>query len=233
MKIQNAVALVTGANRGLGLAFARTLLERGAKVYAAARDPQSIALPGAIPLRLDVTNPDDVAAAAKAAGDVSLLVNNAGITRPAPLLDAASITSARAELETNTLGPLALAQAFAPILAKNGGGTIVNVLSVLSWGTLPQLPSYSASKAAAWSFTNALRAELRPQGTQVIALHVGYMDTDMARQITSAKIAPAEVVRQTLDAVESGVEEVLADETSRAVKRGLSEGLYLRGYSQA
>jgi len=233
MKIQNAVALVTGANRGLGHAFAKTLLERGAKVYAAARDPQSIDLPGAIPLRLDVTNPDDVAAAAKTAADVSLLINNAGITRPAPLLDAASIASARAELETNALGPLALAQAFAPILAENGGGAIVNVLSVLSWGTLPQLPSYSASKAAAWSFTNSLRGELRPQGTQVIALHLSYMDTDMARQMTAPKIAPAEVVRQTLDALESGAEEVLADETSRAVKRGLSEGLYLRGYSQA
>ncbi len=232
MKIQNTVALVTGANRGLGRAFAKTLLERGAKVYAAARDPESLGLPGAVPLRLDVTNAEDVAAAAKAAGDVTLLINNAGITRPAPLLDAAAIASARAELETNTLGPLALAQAFAPILAKNGGGTIVNVLSVLSWGTLPHVPTYSASKAAAWSFTNALRGELRPQGTHVIAVHVGYMDTDMARHIPSGKIDPNDVVKQTLDAVESGAEEVLADELSRAVKRGLSEGQYLRGYSQ-
>lgn len=227
MKIQNAVALVTGANRGLGLAFAKGLLERGAKVYAAARDPSAITLPGVVPLRLDVTRPEELAAAVKQAGDVDLLVNNAGISRPTPLLGADSLAAARAELETNTLAPLATAQAFAPVLAKNGGGAIVNVLSALSWATLPNLGSYSASKAASWSLTNSLRAELRPQGTQVLALHVGFIDTDMARGVGLPKIQPSEVVRQTLDALETGAEEVLADETSREVKRGLSAGAYL------
>ena len=232
MKIQNAVALVTGANRGLGLAFAKALLERGAKVYAAARDPKTITLPGVVPIRLDVTRADELAAAVKQAGDVDLLVNNAGISQVAPLLGGAgSLEAARANFETNTLAPLAMAQAFAPVLAKNGGGAIINVLSALSWGTLPNLGGYSASKAASWSFTNSLREELRPQGTRVVALHVGFMDTDMARAVDAPKIQPSEVVRQTLDALEAGADEVLADETSRAIKRGLSAGIYLGGHS--
>ena len=117
------------------------------------------------------------------------------------------------------------------MLAKNGGGAIVNVLSALSWSTLPNLGTYSASKAATWSLTNSIRAELRAQRTQVLALHVGFIDTDMARAVTSPKIQPSEVVRQTLARLEAGAEEILADETSRAVKRGLSGGVYLGGHA--
>jgi NAD(P)-dependent dehydrogenase (short-subunit alcohol dehydrogenase family) len=230
MDITNSVALVTGANRGLGLAFARTLLERGArKVYAAARDPSSIRLPGVIRLGLDVTDTAQIEAAAREARDVTLLINNAGILRTAPLLEAGAEAAARAELETNFFGPLAMSQAFAPILKQNGGGAILNVLSVLSWVTAPGVATYSASKAAAWAMTNGLRTELRPQGTQVLALHVGYIDTDMVRDVTAAKSSPDEVVRRALDALAAGRDEVLADEISRNVKRGLSaeRGVYL------
>jgi NAD(P)-dependent dehydrogenase (short-subunit alcohol dehydrogenase family) len=230
MDITNSVALVTGANRGLGLAFARTLLERGArKVYAAARDPSSIRLPGVIRLGLDVTDTAQIEAAAREARDVTLLINNAGILRTAPLLEAGAEAAARAELETNFFGPLAMSQAFAPILKQNGGGAILNVLSVLSWVTAPGVATYSASKAAAWAMTNGLRTELRPQGTQVLALHVGYIDTDMTRGVTAAKSSPDEVVRRALDALADGRDEVLADEMSRNVKHGLSaeRGVYL------
>lgn len=228
MKIQNSVALVTGANRGLGLAFATALVARGAKVYAAARDPRSVpALPGLVPVKLDVTNPADLGALVERTDDVTLVVNNAGIARPKSLLDPAVLASAREELETNTLGPLATIQAYAPVLARNGGGAIVNVLSALSWVTLPGLPAYSASKAAAWALTNALRGELRGQGTQVLALHVGFVDTDMARDVTEPKSKPEDVVRVALDALEAGEDEVLADDTSRFVKQGLSRGIYL------
>lgn len=228
MKIQNSVALVTGANRGLGLAFAKALLERGAtKVYAAAREPTSISLPGVVPVRLDVTRPEHIEALAREAGDVTLLINNAGILKPAGLTARDALTQARAELETNYLGPLATSQAFAPILARHGGGAIINVLSVLSWVSFPGVAGYSASKAAAWAMTNGLRHELRGQKTQVVSLHVGYMDTDMAERVTAPKSSPADVVRLTLDALEAGKEEVLADEVSRNVKQGLSSGVYL------
>ncbi|MFP2956671.1 SDR family oxidoreductase [Myxococcus sp. 1LA] len=228
MHLQNAVALVTGANRGLGLAFAKGLLERGAsKVYAAAREPGPSTVPGIVPVRLDVTRPEQLEALAREAGDVTLLINNAGISQPTLLSDENALTYARNELETNYLGPLATSRAFAPILARNGGGAILNVLSVLSWHSFPGNATYSASKAAAWAMTNGLRQELRAQKTQVVALHVGYMDTDMAQKVTAPKSNPTDVVRLTLDALEAGEEEVLADEVSRVVKQGLSSGGYL------
>ncbi|WPB75306.1 SDR family oxidoreductase [Archangium violaceum] len=230
MEIKNAVALVTGANRGLGLAFAKVLLERGArKVYAAAREPSTISLPGVVPVRLDVTRPEQVEALAREARDVTLLINNAGILKRTTLLANDAQAAARAELETNYLGPLATSSAFAPILASHGGGAIVNVLSVLSWLAFPGTSTYSASKAAAWALTNGLRNELRGQKTQVLGLHVGYMDTDMAQGVNAPKSSPIEVVRLTLDALEAGREEILADEVSRNVKQGLSAepGVYL------
>jgi NAD(P)-dependent dehydrogenase (short-subunit alcohol dehydrogenase family) len=230
MQIKNAVALVTGANRGLGLAFARVLLERGArKVYAAARDPSTISLPGVVPVRLDVTRPEQVEAIAREARDVTLLINNAGILKGTTLLANDAQAAARDELETNYLGPLATSSAFAPILASHGGGAIVNVLSVLSWLSFPGTSTYSASKAAAWAMTNGLRNELRGQKTQVLGLHVGYVDTDMAHGVNAPKSNPTEVVRLTLDALEAGGEEILADEVSRNVKKGLSAepGVYL------
>jgi NAD(P)-dependent dehydrogenase (short-subunit alcohol dehydrogenase family) len=223
MKLKDSVALVTGANRGLGAAFVKALQEAGVrKIYAAARDPATIKIAGVQPLRLDVTNPADIAAAAKIAGDVNLLINNAGIIRDKPLLPARSVAEQREEMETNFFGALEVAQAFAPILKANGGGAIANVLSVLSWVSLPGTALYSASKAAAWSLTNALRQELKPQGTQVVALHVGYMDTDMAANAQGPKSDPLAVAKQVLDAIENGRDEVLADDISRQVKAGLS-----------
>lgn len=223
MKIKDSVALVTGANRGLGRAFAAALLAGGArKVYAAARDPASVTLAGVTPVALDVTNAQQVAALGRELGDVTLLINNAGILRNSGLLQPGTLEAARAEMETHFFGPLMLSQAFAPTLARHGGGAIVNVLSVLSWLSLPGAGTYCASKAAAWSLTNGLRNELRAQGTQVVGLHVGYMDTDMVKGVDAAKTAPEDVVRQTLAVLEAGGYEVLADELSRQVKQGLS-----------
>ncbi|WP_294769559.1 SDR family oxidoreductase [uncultured Rhodoferax sp.] len=228
MQVKNAVVLVTGANRGLGQAFVNALLEAGAaKIYAAARNPASITLAGVTPIQLDVTNAADIAAAAARCTDVTLLINNAGIGRGSSFLAPGSADAARAELETNFFGPLALSQAFAPALKANGGGAIVNVLSVLSWLNLSPAATYSASKAAAWSLTNGLRGELRGQGTQVVGVHVGYMDTDMTRGLDAPKANPLDVARQTLAAVEAGQDEVLADELSRGVKQGLSASVYL------
>lgn len=230
MKIKDSVALVTGANRGLGLAFTKALLAGGArKVYAAARDPVSVKQAGVQSIRLDVTRPEDVEAAARDLGDVNLLINNAGIIRGSGFLAPDGLDATRAEFETNFFGPLLTARAFAPILAKNGGGAIVNVLSVLSWVSLSTSSSYSASKAAAWSLSNGLRNEVRGQGTQVLALHVGFMDTDMVRNVTAPKVQPDDVVKQVLAALEDGKSEILADDVSRRVKQGLSAepGVYL------
>lgn len=229
MDIRHSVALVTGANRGFGRAIAAALLARGAnKVYAAARDPASVDLPGVVPVKLDITSPADVAAAAAALTDVNLLVNNAGIIeRSTALGDEAA---GRREMETNFFGTLAMSRAFAPILASNGGGALANVLSVLSWVAIPGTAMYSASKAAAWALTNALRQELAAQNTLVTALHVGYMDTDMASHVQTPKSNPTDVANQLLDAVRDGREEVLADELSRQVKAGLAAdpGVYIR-----
>jgi NAD(P)-dependent dehydrogenase (short-subunit alcohol dehydrogenase family) len=222
MQVKDSVAFVSGANRGLGLAFTKALLAGGAKVYAAARDPDAITLPGVIRVRLDVTSTADIAAAAREARDVTLLINNAGVARGAAFLSDDAIAAARAEMETNYFGPLLLSRAFAPILAGNGGGVILNVLSVLSWLSLPTSATYGASKAAAWSLTNGLRNELAAQGTQVAGLHVGYMDTEMASHVTTPKSRPEDVVTLTLEALEAGAEEILADELSRNVKKGLS-----------
>lgn len=230
MELHNSVALVTGANRGLGRAIAAALLARGAAtVYAAARDPSTVDLPGVTPVRLDVTSAADIAAAAASLRDVNLLVNNAGIIERGSLLDA-DLASMRREMDTNFFGTLAMSRAFAPVLKANGGGAIANVLSVLSWVTVPGTAMYSASKAAAWALTNALRQELAAQQTLVTGLHVGYMDTDMAAHVQMPKASPADVANQLLDAIRDGREEVLADELSRQVKAGLAAdpGVYLR-----
>ncbi|KND55355.1 Short-chain dehydrogenase/reductase SDR [Candidatus Burkholderia verschuerenii] len=232
MQIKDKVVLVTGANRGLGKQFVKSLLQAGAaKVYAAARDPGSIDIPGAQAIRLDVTNAEDIAAAAAACGDVQIVINNAGAVTHGLLTDAASTPSVRDLLEINTFGPLAITQAFAPILKRNGGGAVVNILSVLSWLALPGSGAYHVSKAAAWAATNALRAELREQGTLVVAVHPGYIDTDMTAKIDAPKISPLDVVNQVLAAVETNQEEVLVDETGRAVKRSLSTDtpIYITG----
>lgn len=228
MDFPNTVAFVTGANRGLGKQFVKALQARGVKkIYAAARDPSTLELPGVTPIRLDVTDPAQIADAVRAAGDVTLLVNNAGITRGSALLAPTAVDALRAEFETNVVGPMALSQAFAPTLAAQGGGAIVNVLSVLSWLNIAGAATYSVSKAAAWSLTNGLRQELKGQGTAVLGLHVGYMDTDMTAGLQGVpKADPADVVAQVLDALADGRDEVFADELTRGVKAGLSAGSY-------
>jgi NAD(P)-dependent dehydrogenase (short-subunit alcohol dehydrogenase family) len=223
MQIEGAVALVTGANRGLGRAFARALLDAGAaKVYAGARDPGSITDPGVVPLRLDVTDPEQVAAAAREASDVTIVVNNAGVAFDAPLLGD-DVGALRDEFEVNYFGTLAVARAFAPVLAANGGGALVNMLSALSFVASPRHPNYSATKAAAWSLTNNLRTHLRGQGTLVVGVHAGYIETDMTAGIDDPKIAPEVVAVQTVEALAAGREEVLADDTSRGAKSALPQ----------
>ncbi|WP_395700968.1 SDR family oxidoreductase [Aquabacterium sp.] len=222
MDIRNQTLLITGANRGLGLAFAREALARGARrVYAAARDPASVKLPGVVPLRLDVTQPDEAAAAAREAPDVTLLVNNAGIAMPGSLLRAEAVAEARAMLDTNFLGPLQVSQAFAPVLAANGGGAILNVLSVASWISGPLLPLYAASKSAAWSLTNGLRIALAAQRTRVVALHAGFIDTDLTRGLDAPKSTPEAIVRAAYDGLAAGQLEILADDITRQVRAGL------------
>ncbi len=232
MKLDNATVLITGANRGLGLAFARHALARGARrVLAGARDPHSVTLPGVEPVRLDVTRPEDVAAAAQRHGDVTLLINNAGIAELGTFLAEGSEASARRQMEVNYFGPLQLSRAFAPVLAAaHGGGALLNVLSVASWVHGMDLAVYGATKAAAWALTNGLRHELRAQGTQVLGLHMGFVDTDMTQAIDAPKSSADDIVRRAFDALEAGAEEVLADDLTRAVKQGLSAepGIYLQ-----
>jgi NAD(P)-dependent dehydrogenase (short-subunit alcohol dehydrogenase family) len=225
MKLDGVAALVTGANRGLGAAIAEALVDAGAKVYGAARDTATITNQDLVPVLLDVTDPNEVAGAARICRDVSIVVNNAGIGRATASLAPGAVDAARAELETNYFGSLRMAQAFAPVLRDNGGGALVNVLSVLSFVSMPQAATYSASKAAAWSLTNALRMELRRQGTLVVAVHAGFIDTDMAAGIDAPKISPEAVAAKIVAALEADAEEVLADPTSELVKASLANDL--------
>lgn len=228
MDITNSVALVTGANRGLGRSLAAELLKRGAaKVYAGARRPESVDLPGVVPIQLDITDLDSVAKAAQSAPDVTLLINNAGISTNAGLVTG-DIADIRLEMETHYFGTLNVTRAFAPVLEANGGGAILNVLSVLSWVHFPTAGGYSAAKAAELGMTNVIRQELASAGIDVTALHVGYMDTDMAGHVDSAdKVDPAWVAGLALDGVQERALEVLADDTSRNVRSALAGGLDL------
>jgi NAD(P)-dependent dehydrogenase (short-subunit alcohol dehydrogenase family) len=223
VKIENSVVLVTGANRGIGLAFARELLARGArKVYAAARNPSTVTLPGVEPLQLDVTKPEEIAAAAAQAADVTLVINNAGIAQPGGFLAQDSEALARRIFETNFFGALNMSKAFAPVLKTNGGGALLNVLSVASWINGGELAAYSASKSAAWSLTNALRHELAGQKTQVLGLHMAYVDTDLTRGFDVQKSSAEEIVKRALDGLEAGADEVLADTLTQQVRQGLA-----------
>ncbi|QLH23236.1 SDR family oxidoreductase [Streptomyces sp. Rer75] len=222
MELKNAVAVVTGANRGLGRHLAAQLVEHGAKVYAAARRPETVDLPGVRPLRLDVTDQESIREAARIASDATLLINNAGISTGATLVGG-DLDEVRREMETNFFGPLAATRSFAPVIEGNGGGAVLNVLSALSWFHPAGLGSYAASKAAAWALSDASREELAPRGITVSALHVGYMDTDMAAGVPAdQKVAAADVAAQALRGIETGLPEILADETSRYVKQSLS-----------
>lgn len=231
MTNHNSVVFITGGNRGLGWEFAQEALRRGArKVYVGVRKPAAVHPPGIMQIKLDVTDPDSVAAAAEQCGDTTLLINNAGIARlTSSTLDPAMIAVAREVFETNYYGPMRVSQAFAPILSKNGGGAIINVLSDACWHARPMLAAYSASKSAAWSFTNALRIELRKQKTLVLGLHVSFMDTDMTKGYEMKMISPRQVAEAGLAGIEAGTEEVLADDFTREVKQSLcnDQPLYL------
>jgi NAD(P)-dependent dehydrogenase (short-subunit alcohol dehydrogenase family) len=224
MDIQGQTALVTGANRGLGRRFAEQLRDRGAHVYAAARNPEAIDLEGVTPIQLDLTDPATVEAAARTASEVSILVNNAGSFAAASLLTG-SLADVELDMDTHYLGTLRVIRAFAPVLAAHEESAILNVLSVLSWIAFPNAGGYCAAKAAEWSLTNALRQELAPQGTRVTGLHVGYMDTDMAANVDAPKSDPALIASLGLDAIASGSFEVLADEVSAQVQAGLAGGI--------
>ncbi|MER6455716.1 SDR family oxidoreductase [Streptomyces sp900105245] len=225
MDIKGSAALVTGANRGIGLAFARALLAHGAaKVYAGVRDPESMREPGVTPLRLDVTDEEQVAEAARTADDVSIVINNAGVAGGPALLEG-SFDGARREMEVNYFGTWAVSRAFAPVLAANGGGALVTMLSVASWVANRRLPSYAASKSAQWSLTNAFRLALREQGTLVVGVHAGYVDTDLAADIDSPKILAADVAEMTMAALLDDAPEVLVDEVTQRVRAALSGDL--------
>lgn len=227
MEIEGSVALVTGANRGIGLAFVRALLSRGAaKVYAAVRQPADFNEPGVEPLLLDVTNHQHIEAAAAKASDTSILINNAGIQAGPPLLQG-PLDGARLEMEVNYLAPWAMSRAFAPVLAANGGGVLVNMLSVASWRANNRFPGYAASKSAEWSLTNALRVALRGQGTVVVGVHVGYVDTDATKGIDVPKVTTAEVAEETMEGITRNAPEVLVGETAHKVRSLLSGPLDL------
>jgi NAD(P)-dependent dehydrogenase (short-subunit alcohol dehydrogenase family) len=219
-QLADSVVLVTGANGGLGTEFVRQALDRGARrVYATARTPRTWDQDRVVPLALDVTDPASVAAAAAAAPDTTVVINNAGVSAGPSLLDA-SLDEVRAAYETNVFGPIAVAQAFAPVLAKHGGGALVDVHSALSWLARPG--AYPSTKAALWSVTNTLRLELAGQGTQVVGAHLGYADTPMTARLDVAKADPRDIVAAIYDGLEAGDQEVLADDVSRWVKQNLS-----------
>ncbi len=218
--IQGKAVVVTGGRRGLGAALVDEVLARGAaKVYSTGRSAFSDDRPAVVPHALDVRSAESVAALARTAADAEIVFNNAGILLPGPLLtgDFGDITET---FDINVFGPLRVARAFAPILAANGGGALVNMHSVLSW--LGGAGAYGASKAAIWSATNSLRSELAAQGTQVLGVHAGFIDTDMVSSMAADKTSPAEVARRIVDGVEDGALEVLADDISVGVKAALS-----------
>jgi NAD(P)-dependent dehydrogenase (short-subunit alcohol dehydrogenase family) len=222
MHLRDAVVLVTGANRGIGAGFVAQLKERGAaKIYAAARDAAAIEVDGVVPMQLDVTDPAQIRAAAAAAGDVEVLINNAGISTGTSVVSGA-VADIRREMETNFYGPLLTTQAFAPILKANGGGAILNVVSALAWFTVPGAGAYAASKSAAWSLTDSARLELADQGTHVVGVYMGLVDTDMSAGVPAPKISPSALAAAGLDAIESGLDEVLADDWATFVKSGLT-----------
>ena len=229
MRLNGATALITGTNRGLGHHFATELLQRGAKVYATARRPELVDIPGAEVLRLDVTDPTSVDAAAAVAGDVDVLVNNAAFTGGGDLVTG-DLASIREVMDSNYYGPLLMIRAFAPILARNGGGAVLNVLSAAAWMTVPGNTAYAAAKSAAWGLTNGVRVELAAQGTLVSALVPGLIATETLRDFARAHGVdlpedvmnePADLARFALDGIEAGRIEIL-DRLGADAKMALS-----------
>ncbi|PYE17375.1 short-subunit dehydrogenase [Williamsia limnetica] len=224
MEITDQIALVTGANRGIGRQFVLELLDRGvSKVYATARRPESLAFDDdrVVPVRLDLLDHESVVAAAAAARDVTVLVNNAGIATGAPLVTG-DIAQIRSEMDTHFWGTLDVIRVFAPVLAAHGGGAIVNVLSALSWFAAPGSGSYSAAKAAEWNMTNGVRLKLSSQGTLVQGVLLGAADTDIAAGYDGPKIDPRDVPRQALDGLAAGEIEVIVDDWTAMVKASLA-----------
>jgi NAD(P)-dependent dehydrogenase (short-subunit alcohol dehydrogenase family) len=224
MDVKNATVFITGANRGLGLAFAREAYRRGAtKVYAGMRNTSGFEEPDVVPVRIDVTDTASIAAAAELAADTTLLINNAGI---AALIDgplAADVAAQSARMfDTNYYGVVRVTQAFGQILLAKPHAAIINVLSDIVWLPRPYLTPYAASKTAAWSFTNQLRFHLRERGIQVLGLHVGFVDTDLTNGIDVPKASPEDVVRQTYDALAAGKSEVMADKGTVMLKSTLA-----------
>jgi NAD(P)-dependent dehydrogenase (short-subunit alcohol dehydrogenase family) len=218
MKIKGSVALVTGSNRGLGKALVSALLEAGAvKVYAAARDASKVdsSDPRVVPLALDTSKPEQIAAAAKAAGDVTLLVNNAGVSASTNVLTTTQ-AAFDTDFRTNVFGTLAVIKGFLPVLERaRGGATIVNVLSLVSLGSFPLLGGYSASKAAAYSITQSLRPELKGKNIEILAALPGPIDTDMVKDLPMPKTSPADVAKGVLAGVERGEEDIFPDPTAQ------------------
>lgn len=224
MNTKGSVFFVTGANRGLGLAFANEALARGAaKVYAGVRSLDGFDRTDLVPVRIDVTDPNSIATAAREASDVTVLVNNAGIAEltDGPLAGDMESKSRRL-LETNYYGVMRVTQAFQGALPNDGRGAIINVLSDATWRAATALAPYAVSKAAVWSYTNHIRLELRQRNIQVLGLHVGFVDTDLTRGLDVPKSSVTDVVRQTLDALEAGQTEIMADQGTLALKRSLS-----------
>lgn len=224
MKISEQVAFVTGGNRGLGRYLTLELLSRGAKVYAGARNPDSINIPGVIPIKLDITNTQEVAAAAEIAKDVTILINNAGSSTGASLLEG-ELDQIHLEMNTHFFGTLSTIRAFAPIITNNGGGSILNILSALSWVSSGTAGAYTAAKAAEWALTNDLRLNLYSQNVRVAGLHVGYMETDMTSGLQVPKSNPVDIAKIAIDGIESGSFEIIADDVSRNIQSGLANGV--------
>lgn len=213
MKIEGSVALVTGGNRGLGKELVSALVEAGAsKVYAAARDAKKISAGGSrvVPLTLDTTNPEQIAAAAKAAGDVTLLVNNAGVLSSFNVLTMSS-AEIDADFRTNVHGTLSMIKAFLPALERAHGATIVNVLSLAALASIPSMGGYSASKAAAYSLTLSLRPQLKAKNIDILAALPGPIDTDMVRAFQMPKSGAAETAKALLEGIARGDEEIFPD----------------------
>ena len=222
MEIAGCVALVTGAGRGLGKAYVDALLELGArKVYCGMRHPSPQQNSSAVSILLDVTDPSDIAAAAATCGDVTLVINNAGIMTNSTILDQSASDNLRQEMEVNVYGLLAMMQAFAPVLANNGGGALINVLSLVAVLASPFTATYSATKHAAHALTDCVRKQLRGQGTLVSGVYCGFMDTEMVSSVTAAKTPPAVIARRTLEEIRVGNECILADRRTEITWRDL------------